>query len=86
MTKEKKAVYTGVIAQDEDGNYFCGAYLLDYQKVASTFKLGDEITIKTIIENPSDKSQEKYPMKSKDFALANKKKWVKDDNPQSEEN
>ena len=86
MTKDKKAVYTGVIAQDEDGNYFCGAYLLDYQKVASAFKLGDEITIKTIIENPSDKSHEQYPMKSKDFALANKKKWVKDDTQSPEEN
>lgn len=31
MAKEKKAVYTGVIAQDEDGNYFCGEYLLDYK-------------------------------------------------------
>ncbi|NDI99463.1 hypothetical protein GWA97_10295 [Flavobacterium sp. LaA7.5] len=84
MAKEKKPVYTGVIAQDEEGNYFCGAYLLDYQKVASVFKPGDEITIKSVIENPSDKSYEQYPMKSKDFALANKKKWVKDDTQTSE--
>lgn len=84
MTKEKKAVYTGVIAQDEDGNYFCGAYLLDYQKAASGFKLGDEIKINSVIENPSDKSHEQYPMKSKDFALASKKKWVKEDNQNPE--
>ena len=72
MTKEKKAVYTGVIAQDEDGNYFCGEYLLDYKTVAKDFKLDDEITIKSTIENSSDKSNEQYPMKSKDFVLASK--------------
>lgn len=69
MAKEKKAVYTGVIAQDEDGNYFCGEYLLDYKTVAKAFKLNDEITIMSVIENSSDKSNEQYPMKSKKFVL-----------------
>lgn len=68
----KKGVYTGIIEQDEDNNFFCGIYLLDY-KMALQFKLGDVITIKTIIENPSDKSYDKYPKKSKNFDKANLK-------------
>ena len=74
MTKDKKkGVYTGIIEQDADGNYFCGEYLLDYQYTAANFKLGDEINIKSVIENPSDKSYDKYPKKSRNFFLANKK-------------
>ena len=74
MSKEKKGVYTGIIEKDSDGNYFCGEYLLDYQyTIAGKFKLGDEINIKTIIENPSDKSYEKYPKKSRNFFLSNLK-------------
>ena len=74
MSKEKKGVYTGIIEKDENGNYFCGEYLLDYQYTASKFKEGDEINIKSVIENPSDISYDKYPKKSKDFFLANLKK------------
>lgn len=73
MTKEKKGVYTGLIEKDSDGNYFCGEYLLDYQYTESKFKVGDEINIKTVIENPSDKSYEKYPKKSRNFFLSNNK-------------
>jgi hypothetical protein len=51
-----KGIHTGIIELDENGNYFCGSYLLDYQMVAKSFKLGDKITIKTVIVNPSDKS------------------------------
>jgi hypothetical protein len=46
----------------DDNNFFCGAYLLDY-KMAFLIILGDYITIKTIIENPSDISYNKYPKK-----------------------
>lgn len=74
MTKEsKKGVYTGIIEKDEDGNFFCGAYLLDYKHTVANFKIGDKINIKTIIENPSDISFKKYPKKSKVFFLANEK-------------
>lgn len=72
MSKQK-GVYTGIIEQDQEGNYFCGPYLLDYQYTASKFKLGDEINIKSVVANPSGKSHEKYPKKSGDFFLANKK-------------
>lgn len=68
-----KGVYTGKIEQDENGNFFCGEYLLDYQMVASSFKVGDLITIKSVIVNPSDKSYHTYPKKSRNFALANQK-------------
>ena len=68
-----KGIYTGIIEKDEHGNYFCGEYLLDYQMVLKGFILGDEITIKTVIVNPSDKSYNLYPKKSRNFAFANLK-------------
>lgn len=73
MTKEKKGVYTGIIEKDSDGNYFCGEYLLDYQYTEASFKLGDEINLKTVIANPSDRSYNQYPKKSRNFFLANQK-------------
>ena len=39
----------------------------------SKFKIGDEINIKSVIENPSDISYKKYPKKSSNFFLANDK-------------
>ncbi len=72
MSKEK-GVYTGIIEKDENGNYFCGEYLLDYKYTEASFKLGDEINIKTVIANPSDKSYNQYPKKSRNFFLANQK-------------
>jgi hypothetical protein len=74
MTKEiKKGVYTGLIEKDEKGNFFCGEFLLDYKIVATNYKIGDKITIKSVIENPSDISFKAYPKKSKNFALFNLK-------------
>lgn len=73
MAKENKGVYTGIIEKDENGNYFCGAYLLDYQYTEKNFNLGDEINIKSVIVNPSDKSYNQYPKKSRNFFLANDK-------------
>ncbi|MXN93069.1 hypothetical protein GR160_17725 [Flavobacterium sp. Sd200] len=74
MANDKKGVYSGVIEKDDNGNYFCGEYLLDYQQVQANFKEGDKITIKSVIENPSDKSYEQYNKKSRDFFLFNLKK------------
>ncbi len=71
--KEKKGVYTGIIEKDDKGNYFCGAYLLDFKYTEAHFKLGDLINIKSVIENPSDISYNQYPKKSKKFFLANDK-------------
>ncbi|NHM07402.1 hypothetical protein G4D82_09235 [Flavobacterium sp. CYK-4] len=68
-----KGIYTGMIEKDENGNYFCGPYLLDYKKVSSAFSLGEKITIKSVITNPSDKSFAAYSQKSSDFAKANNK-------------
>jgi hypothetical protein len=79
MTKEKKDIYTGIIEKDENNNYFCGPYLLDYRQVETKFQLGDKIIIKSIIENPSDKSHEQYNKKSKEFSLADKKGFIKAD-------
>ena len=41
--------------------------------MATKFNLGDMVTIKSIIENPSDISHGKYPKKSKNFDKANYK-------------
>lgn len=73
MSKEKKGVYTGIIEKDENGNYFCGEYLLDYKYTEANFKLGDEVNIKSVITNPSDKSYDRYPKKSSNFFLTNNK-------------
>lgn len=71
MEKEtKQGLYQGSIEQDEKGNFFCGPYLLDYKMVTSQFKLGDKISIKKLITNPSDISYEQYPKKSVKFSLA----------------
>ncbi len=68
-----KGIYTGIIEKDEYGNFYCGTILLDYQLVAKSFQVGDKITIKTVIENPSDKSYNLYPQKSRNFAKFNTK-------------
>jgi hypothetical protein len=73
MSKDIKAIHTGIIEKDENGNFFCGEYLLDYQQVVSKFKEGDRIEIRSVIENPSDKSYTQYPKKSKEFFAADKK-------------
>ena len=69
----QKGVYTGIMEQDENNNYFCGEYLLDYKIAHANHVVGDWITIKSIIENPSDISYNKYPKKSKNFDKANNK-------------
>lgn len=68
----QKGIFTGIMEQDENKNFFCGEYLLDY-KMALKHNLGDWITIKSVIENPSDISYNKYPKKSKNFDKANNK-------------
>jgi len=68
----QKGVFTGIMEQDENKNYFCGEYLLDF-KMAQKYNLGDWITIKSVIENPSDISYKKYPKKSRNFDKANRK-------------
>lgn len=69
----QKGIYTGIIEKDENNNFFCGEYLLDYKMVQTKFAVGDWITIKSVIENPSDMSYDKYPKKSKNFDKANNK-------------
>nr|WP_315251926.1 hypothetical protein [uncultured Flavobacterium sp.] len=68
----QKGVFTGIMEQDENKNFFCGEYLLDY-RIAQRHNLGEWITIKSVIENPSDISYNKYPKKSKNFDKANMK-------------
>ena len=37
----QKGVYTGIIEKDENNNYFCGEYLLDYKIAHTNFNVGD---------------------------------------------
>lgn len=70
MSKEtKEGIYKGIIEKDENGNYFCGPYLLDYKLTVVNFKIGDTVLINTIINNRSDLTLEKYPKKSMKFTL-----------------
>ncbi len=69
----QKGIYTGIMEKDENGNFFCGEFLLDYKMADKNHILGDLITIKSVIENPSDISYNKYPKKSKNFDKANLK-------------
>lgn len=69
----QKGIYTGIVEKDENNNFFCGSYLLDYKMVMAKDLLGEMVTIKSIIENPSDISHNKYPKKSKNFDKANNK-------------
>jgi len=69
----QKGVYTGIMEKDENNNYFCGEYLLDYKMAHANHTVGELITIKSVIENPSDISYDKYPKKSKNFHKANQK-------------
>ncbi len=70
MSKEtKEGIYKGIIEKDENGNYFCGPYLLDYKLTVSKFKIGDTVLINTIINNRSDISLGQYPKKSMKFTL-----------------
>lgn len=68
-----KGIYTGIIEKDQKGNFHCGEYLLDYHMVTERFQIGDKITLKSFITNPSDKSYQDYPKKSREFALFNNK-------------
>ncbi len=69
----QKGIYTGIIEKDEKNNFYCGEYLLDYKMVQAKYAIGDLITIKSVIENPSDISYNQYPKKSKNFDKANNK-------------
>ena len=70
MSKETtEGTYRGVIEKDENGNYFCGPYLLDYKLTVAKFKIGDTVLINSIINNRSDISLGKYPKKSMKFTL-----------------
>ncbi|MBD3582328.1 hypothetical protein [Flavobacterium selenitireducens] len=69
MAKDK-GIFVGLIEKDDKGNYFSGPYLLDYQYTETNkFKVGDKISIKSAVANPSSASNEKYPKKSRNFFL-----------------
>jgi hypothetical protein len=74
MTVQKKNVTKRfMIMEKDENNIFLWCLSLDYKMAISNHTLGDYITIKTIIENPSDISYNKYPKKSKNFDKANNK-------------
>lgn len=66
----REGLYQGVIEKDDNGNFFCGPLLLDYQLVKAYFKIGDRISVKKVIGNTSAKSSKDYPQKAVKFSLA----------------
>ena len=66
----REGLYQGIIEQDQNGNYFCGPLLLDYQLVRSGFKIGDRISVKKVVGNTSAKSMKDYPQKAVKFSIA----------------
>jgi len=66
----REGLYQGVIEKDENGNFFCGPLLLDYQLVKANFKIGDRISVKKVVGNTSAKSSAAYPQKAVKFSLA----------------
>lgn len=69
----EKGLYTGILETDDKGNFFCGEILLDFKMASSGFLIGDLITVKSVIVNPSDLTYNSYPKKTKNFAKANLK-------------
>ncbi|MBC7438769.1 MAG: hypothetical protein H7250_02115 [Flavobacterium sp.] len=66
----EKGLYTGILEKDDKGNFYCGEILLDFKMASSGFLIGDLITVKSVIVNPSDLTYNSYPKKSKNFAKA----------------
>lgn len=52
---------TGIIEQDEKGNYHCGEYILNYTYTQANFNLGDNIQIIEFQDNTSPKTKFYYP-------------------------
>ena len=59
----QKGVFTGIIEKDENNNYFCGEYLLDYKMVQAKFNVGDWVTINSDLANPNCMIYDKSPKK-----------------------
>lgn len=55
-----EAIYTGKIEQDEDGNYYCGIYQLNYPYTKENYSLGEEIAILEATENNNTRTQHIY--------------------------
>lgn len=61
ISSESLANLVGKIEKDENGNYFCGAHLLNQHKLDETFRVGDEIMITNSIENSDRRLSSTYP-------------------------
>jgi hypothetical protein len=57
----------GKIEQDDNRNYHCGVYLLDYKKVSSNYAVGDKIKITEISKNTNSKTNHLYPKYASKF-------------------
>jgi hypothetical protein len=55
-----EAMYTGKLEQDDDGNYFCGIYLLNYNYTKENYSLGEEIAILEATVNNNSRTQQRY--------------------------
>lgn len=65
-----EVVHTGAIEQDENRNYFCGEYILNYIYTDQNFKLGDEIAILEASDNTNPRTQNIYKYYANRFSKA----------------
>jgi len=68
VVSKESTNYVGEIKQDNENNYFCGVYLLPYQKVNSEFSIGDKIEILSSEDN-NRRTKELYPKYTNKFRL-----------------
>ncbi|RBP34229.1 hypothetical protein DFR65_101112 [Oceanihabitans sediminis] len=61
LKKEEEFLHKGIIAQDDNGNYFCDKYLLNKGYVERNNKIGDKIIIIESSENGVALLKELYP-------------------------
>lgn len=70
VTGANQGVAEGIIEQDTNGNYHCGALLLDYRTTNENFKLGDSVVVTVVVDNTVDRTMEAYPQRAKRFRKA----------------
>lgn len=59
-SNELESCYEGIIEQDKENNYYCGAYLLNYNYVNDNYEVGQKIRIIQSNQNSNARTQHLY--------------------------
>lgn len=65
-----KVIYRGEIEQDEENNYYCGEYLLNYSFVNGSYEVGQEILIIKVVPNTNSRTRNLYSQYAQNFRIA----------------